>query len=693
MARAAAGRPRLRAVRPGATTARLEELRLAALEERIDADLAPGATPSSSASSRRWSPQHPLRERLRGQLMLALYRSGRQAEALEAYQAARRALVEELGIEPGRALRELQQAILRQDAELDARRARRGAERPTPRAAVFVGRERELAALDARSTTRSPAAGAVLLIAGEPGIGKSRLADELAAPRAGARGARSSSGAAGRPAARRRTGPGCRRCATYVRDSDPDALRAQLGAGAAELAQLLPELASSFPDLPEPPALESEGARFRLFEAVAAFLRRAAEAQPLVARPRRPPRRRRAVAAAAALRRARSSARSRLLIVGAYRDVDPTLGDPLTATLAELAREPAHAPDRARRARAERDVAEYIERHGGDRARRRAASRRSTPRPRATRCSSARSCGCSPPRGAWARPDAALAHPAGRARGDRPAAGAALAGAAASVLAPASVLGREFDLDALAQLAGSTADELLDVLDEALAARVVADVPGSPGRLRFAHALIRDTLYDDLTPRAPAAAAPRGGRGARGRSTPPTPSPHLAELAHHYVAAGPGGLAEKASTTRAAPATAPLGAARLRGGRAPTTRPRSRGSSDDAVARCELLLALGDARGAGRGHASAKATFRRGGRAGASAAACAEQLARAALGYGGRSCWDVSRDDDAARAAARGGARGASDEDDSPLRVRLLARLAGGPLRDAQLPARAQGRA
>src|SRR5205823_5198281 len=62
--------------------------------------------------------EHPLRERLRGQLMLALYRAGRQAEALEAYQATRRALVDELGIEPSPALQELEKAILRQDPAL-----------------------------------------------------------------------------------------------------------------------------------------------------------------------------------------------------------------------------------------------------------------------------------------------------------------------------------------------------------------------------------------------------------------------------------------------------------------------------------------------------------------------------------------------------------------------------------------------
>ena len=100
--------------------ARLEDLRLACVEERIGADLARGRHTALVGELEALVREHPLRERLRAQLMLALYRSSRQAEALDAYQSAREALVEELGIEPGRSLRELQQAILQQDPALDA---------------------------------------------------------------------------------------------------------------------------------------------------------------------------------------------------------------------------------------------------------------------------------------------------------------------------------------------------------------------------------------------------------------------------------------------------------------------------------------------------------------------------------------------------------------------------------------------
>ena len=99
-----------------AEVTRLEELRLACSESLIDADLALGRHADLVGELEALVAEHPLSERLRGQLMLALYRSGRQAEALAAYREARRMLVDELGIEPSQDLRELEQAILRQEA-------------------------------------------------------------------------------------------------------------------------------------------------------------------------------------------------------------------------------------------------------------------------------------------------------------------------------------------------------------------------------------------------------------------------------------------------------------------------------------------------------------------------------------------------------------------------------------------------
>ena len=102
-----------------AAIARLEEIKLAAVELRIDTDLALGRHDELVGELEGLVAEHPLRERPRGYLMTALYRSGRQAEALDAYRDARRALVDGLGIEPGTALQELERAILLQDPSLD----------------------------------------------------------------------------------------------------------------------------------------------------------------------------------------------------------------------------------------------------------------------------------------------------------------------------------------------------------------------------------------------------------------------------------------------------------------------------------------------------------------------------------------------------------------------------------------------
>jgi DNA-binding SARP family transcriptional activator/ABC-type branched-subunit amino acid transport system substrate-binding protein/DNA-binding beta-propeller fold protein YncE len=123
--------------------ARLDEMRLAAIEERIEADLARGRHAALVPELERLVAQHPLRERLRGQLMLALYRADRQAEALSVYQAGRRALAEDLGLEPSQGLRRLERQILEQDPELApppvARRAAIGSRRAVPIRAVAAG--------------------------------------------------------------------------------------------------------------------------------------------------------------------------------------------------------------------------------------------------------------------------------------------------------------------------------------------------------------------------------------------------------------------------------------------------------------------------------------------------------------------------------------------------------------------------
>jgi DNA-binding SARP family transcriptional activator len=118
--------------------ARLDEIRLAAIELRIEADLELGRHDELVGEIETLVAEHPLRERLRSCLMTALYRSGRQAEALDAYQHARRALVDELGIEPSPGLQELERAILRQDPALVVARSMASPVQETPERSILV---------------------------------------------------------------------------------------------------------------------------------------------------------------------------------------------------------------------------------------------------------------------------------------------------------------------------------------------------------------------------------------------------------------------------------------------------------------------------------------------------------------------------------------------------------------------------
>ncbi len=154
--------------------ARLEELRLVAVEGRIEADIELGLAADVTGELEGLVAEHPVRERLWRLLVLALYRSQRQADALAAYRRARAMLAAELGIEPGEELRGLERAVLRQ--EVPAAVARRERHNLPVRLTSFVGRERELAALE------ELVGGARLVtLTGPGGAGKTRLAVEFAA--------------------------------------------------------------------------------------------------------------------------------------------------------------------------------------------------------------------------------------------------------------------------------------------------------------------------------------------------------------------------------------------------------------------------------------------------------------------------------------------------------------------------------
>ncbi|MDN5852763.1 MAG: AfsR/SARP family transcriptional regulator, partial [Actinomycetia bacterium] len=154
----------------GAEAARLTELRLGAVEQRAERLLALGRHAELVASLRRFTAEHPLRERAHAALMLALYRCGRQADALAAYRDLRRRLVTELGIEPSATLVRLEADLLAQLPNLDGPPARHVSRVPES-VSSFLGRDNDLAAV--RDSLRSAR---LVTLTGVGGVGKTRLA-------------------------------------------------------------------------------------------------------------------------------------------------------------------------------------------------------------------------------------------------------------------------------------------------------------------------------------------------------------------------------------------------------------------------------------------------------------------------------------------------------------------------------------
>jgi DNA-binding SARP family transcriptional activator len=174
-----------------AASARLEEARLTVLEERLEIDLGLGRHAHLVGELEALVATHPHRERLRRQLMLALYRSGRQAEALTVYRTTRDMLVEELGLEPSPALQQLEQAILRADPTLEPVLAQAGATRqePGPPAGPcqlppdiddFTGREAAVAEVEGLLEEEQGTAIVISAIGGKAGVGKTALAVRVA---------------------------------------------------------------------------------------------------------------------------------------------------------------------------------------------------------------------------------------------------------------------------------------------------------------------------------------------------------------------------------------------------------------------------------------------------------------------------------------------------------------------------------
>ncbi len=264
---------------------RLVERRLEALELRIDADLAMANHAPLVAELEGLVHENPLRERFWGQLMTALYRCGRQADALGAYHRLRRQLVDELGLEPAPELRHLEQLVLEQSPDLDWRAPEPGpgpvfAERakpaePVPGLLPFVGRQHHLD--DLLGVVGHAEAGTLprlVVVLGRPGYGKSRLLAEVGAGAAelGVLVARGSAEGDGAMSYRPFAGLVRSLLAATGADTDPEL------PNRAELAWLVPELGSP----PTTSSADLDLARARLVESILGLFASAGQGEPLL---------------------------------------------------------------------------------------------------------------------------------------------------------------------------------------------------------------------------------------------------------------------------------------------------------------------------------------------------------------------------------------------------------------------------
>lgn len=518
---------------------RLEELRMSALEDRIEADLALGHHGALVAELRPLVDRHPLRERLRGQLALAFYRDARQADALEILREGRARLADELGIDPGPELRRLEEAVLRQDTELDWQ--------PPPRAIAvpahvgpFLARDPEIEVLQRAADTARSGWGRLILIAGEPGIGKTRLAEEFATGDHGLEvlWGRCHEGEGAPP-----LWPWVQMLKAVLEERSAKELLERAGPEAADLVHLLPELAAAAPGLQPSVVSDAEEARFRLNVAVTALLTRLASERPLAL-----------VlddlhwADAASLRMLQHLAgelrRARILAIGTYRDIEVVRDHPLFDALASVARMPVVERIMLSGLGVE-DVGSYVSSVAGH-----------EPTEASVRLIHERTEG----NPFFVAELARLLESEGALDDASPALGSAipanvrdvilrrvsgLPDGSERVLTSAAVIGREFAVDLLASVERLDLDGVLDAIEPAIASRVLVETPSAVGRYGFSHALVRETLYDNLTTVGRARRHLRVAETLEERQA--QGDVRASEIAHHFFQAAGAGAADKAA--------------------------------------------------------------------------------------------------------------------------------------------------
>ena len=407
------------------------------------------------------------------------------------------------------------------------------------RRGVFVGRQAELEELRAALEDAFSGEGRLMMLAGEPGIGKTRTAQELAF-HAEARGAQVMWGRCYEDRGTPPYWPWTQAIRAYVGQRDAESLRAEMGSGAWDIAEIVPEVRDQLPNLePSTNLMDPESARFRLFDSVTTFLKNASLAKPTVfvlddlhAADKS------SLALLSFL--VKDLPRTNLLVVGTYRTVDLSRQHPLSEALAELSRE--RAFQRVQFSGfGQEDVADLIEAVSGTRplgSLVEAVYSRTEGNPffvtemvRLLAQHGDLGQGETGERSSWA-----VRIP----EGVREVIGTRLnhlSQRCNQILATASVIGREFSLDLLDQLIDELDEmSILEALEEGSEGRVVEQVSDAPGRYQFTHELIRETLAEELSTthrvrlhsRIAQALEELYGAGAEA---------HAAEVAYHLVEA------------------------------------------------------------------------------------------------------------------------------------------------------------
>ena len=516
---------------------RLNELRICAEEDRLEGRLVVGDHARACGALEALISVHPLRERLRALQIRALYLSGRQAEALRAYEETRRLLSEQLGLHPGPELQGLQRQVLEHDPGLGVMTASARTQSnseladriPARQVASFVGRDTALAVLRQALDRALTGPTQVVLVEGEPGIGKTRLATEFGR-RVASSGLVVSWGRCHDDEGAAPLWPWVQvlRAIGATDAGVPDYLRNALSA-------LLPELGSPTND-----NLDAEVERFRLYDAVREVIEQQAAARPMMV-----------VlddvqwADLSSLRLLRFLAvelhQARVLVVVTFRDAEEFMTASLFDTLAALQRRPDIERLRLTGLDVD-DVTDFI----------RSATEIGDEDAAATAVEIHRRTNGNPffvtelVRLLESERRFGSAAPAG----DIPAAVGdvirqrlrRLPDELQTVLGVAALVGRLFDVDVVAFACGLDVDRTIEVLEAALATRLV--VAEGPGRYRFAHAIVTETLYADLSPARQARLHGRVGEAIETAYAVDL-EPHYTALAYHYGRA-PADLGERA---------------------------------------------------------------------------------------------------------------------------------------------------